>query len=85
MTKLKLGPLDDDKPVKLTIELPAAVYRDLQSFAETPTRSEGATKPIEPAKLIVPMIEHFMATNRAFADVRRNAAQSIPVAAERAV
>lgn len=83
MTKLKHGPLDDDKPVKLTIELPAAVYRDLQSFAETPTRSEGVTKPIEPAKLIVPMIEHFMATDRAFATARRNVAQSVPVAAER--
>ncbi|PMZ24097.1 DUF2274 domain-containing protein, partial [Pseudomonas sp. FW306-02-F04-BA] len=27
MTKLKLGPLEDDKPVKLTVELPAAVFR----------------------------------------------------------
>ncbi|MET4156257.1 hypothetical protein ABIC06_008600 [Bradyrhizobium sp. RT7b] len=34
MTKLKLGPLADDKPVKLTIALPAAVFRDLQSFLE---------------------------------------------------
>ncbi|HEX5328392.1 MAG TPA: DUF2274 domain-containing protein, partial [Acetobacteraceae bacterium] len=25
MTKLKLGPLADDRPVKLTVELPAAV------------------------------------------------------------
>lgn len=24
MTKLKLGPIHDDKPVKLTVELPAA-------------------------------------------------------------
>nr|WP_309142518.1 DUF2274 domain-containing protein [Bradyrhizobium sp. sGM-13] len=31
MRKLKLGPLEDDKPVKLTIELPAAVFRDLKS------------------------------------------------------
>jgi hypothetical protein len=27
MTKLKLGPLADDKPVKLALELPAAVHR----------------------------------------------------------
>jgi hypothetical protein len=34
MTKLKLGPLADDKPVKLTIELPAAVHRDLVAYAD---------------------------------------------------
>ena len=33
MTKLKLGPLADDRPVKLTIELPAAVHRDLAAYA----------------------------------------------------
>ncbi|MGY8635558.1 DUF2274 domain-containing protein [Bradyrhizobium sp. 14AA] len=78
MTNLKFGPPADDKPVTLTIELPAAVYRDLQSYAEIPTRSGGATKPIEPAKLIVPMVEHFMATNRALVKARRHAAQSVP-------
>ncbi|MBR1175335.1 DUF2274 domain-containing protein [Bradyrhizobium sp. KB893862 SZCCT0404] len=83
MTKLKLGPLEDDKPVKLTIELPAAVFRDLKSYAEILTRSEGATTPTEPAKLIAPMIERFMATDRAFAKARRGAAQSVPEAAER--
>jgi hypothetical protein len=29
MTKLKLGPIADDKPVKITVELPAALHRDL--------------------------------------------------------
>ena len=29
MAKLKLGAIADDKPVKLTIELPAVVHRDL--------------------------------------------------------
>ncbi|MET4043556.1 hypothetical protein ABIC03_005277 [Bradyrhizobium sp. RT6a] len=47
MTKLKLGPLEDDKPVKLTIELPTAVFRDLKSYAEILTRSGNATIPIE--------------------------------------
>ncbi|WGD53563.1 DUF2274 domain-containing protein [Bradyrhizobium sp. CB1650] len=27
MAKLKLGPLEDDEPVMLTIELPAAIFR----------------------------------------------------------
>ena len=29
MAKLKLGTIADDKPVKLTVELPADVHRDL--------------------------------------------------------
>ena len=32
MTKLKLGRLVDDKPVKLSIELPASVHRDLVAY-----------------------------------------------------
>jgi hypothetical protein len=32
MTKLKLGPLADDKPVKISVELPAAVHRDLVAY-----------------------------------------------------
>lgn len=76
MTELKPGPPADDKPVTLTIELPAAVYRDLQSYAESPTPGESATKPIEPAKLIVPMVEHFMATDRALVKALRHVGQS---------
>ncbi len=32
MAKLKLGAIDDDKPVKLTVELPAAIHRDLVAY-----------------------------------------------------
>lgn len=71
MTKLKLGPIADEKPVKLAIELPAAVHRNLVAYAEVLGRESG--QPIaEPAKLIVPMIERFMATDRAFAKARRS-------------
>lgn len=76
MTKLKLGPLEDDKPVKLTIELPAAVFRDLRSYAEILTHSVGLMTRTEPAKLIAPMIERLMATDRAFAKARRNTLSS---------
>ncbi len=34
MTKLKLGPIADDKPVKVTLELPARLHRDLTAYAE---------------------------------------------------
>ena len=71
MTKLKLGPLADDKPVKLSVELPAAVHRDLVAYAEVLGRTTAQTV-TDPAKLIVPMIERFMATDRAFARARRS-------------
>ena len=38
MTKLKLGPLPDDKPVKVTVELPASLHRDLTAYAEVLAR-----------------------------------------------
>jgi hypothetical protein len=70
MTKLKLGALPDDKPVKLTVELPAPVHRDLIAYAKVLERETG--QPIkDPAKLIAPMVERFMATDRGFAKLRR--------------
>jgi hypothetical protein len=70
MAKLKLGTIPDDKPVKLAIELPAAVHRDLFSYAEALARETG--QPIaDPSKLVAPMLARFMATDRAFARARR--------------
>jgi hypothetical protein len=74
MTKLKLGPLADDKPVRLTVDLPAAVHRDLVAYAEALAAETGQAT--ESAKLIAPMLARFMATDRAFAKVRRGAAAS---------
>jgi hypothetical protein len=71
MTKLKLGTIEDDKPVKLTLELPAAVHRSLAAYAEAIGREGGQAAP-DPAKLIAPMIEKFMATDRAFAKSRKS-------------
>ena len=71
MTKLKLGSIEDDKPVKLTIELTAAVHRNLVAYAEAIGWEGGQAAP-DPAKLIAPMIEKFMATDRAFAKSRRS-------------
>ena len=65
MPKLKLGTILDDRPVKLAIELPAQVNRDLVAYADVLGRETGQT--IEPAKLIAPMLARFMSTDRAFA------------------
>lgn len=68
MTKLKLGPIADDKPVKIALELPAGLHRDLIDYGRL--LAEGGA-PIEPAKLIVPMLERFISTDRGFAKARR--------------
>ncbi|HWV02089.1 MAG: DUF2274 domain-containing protein [Rhodospirillales bacterium] len=65
MTKLKLGPLADDRPVKLTVELPAAVHRDLVAYAAA-LAAETGEQPAKPDKLIAPMLVRFMDTDRAF-------------------
>ncbi|RIA37420.1 hypothetical protein DFR49_3304 [Hephaestia caeni] len=77
MTKLKLGLLTEDRPVKITVELPAATFRDLTRYAEILAHENGESAgSIEPAKLVAPMIARFMATDRAFLKLRRAAAES---------
>lgn len=70
MAKLKLGPIADDKPVKVTLELPADLHRDLAAYAEVLARDTGQPA-ADPTRLIAPMLERFMATDRAFAKARR--------------
>lgn len=70
MTKLKLGAIADERPVRLTIELPAILHRDLTSYAELLARETGQRT--EPAKLIAPMLARFIASDRAFTKARRN-------------
>lgn len=65
MTKLRLGPIVDDKPVRVTVELPAAVHRDLLEYGRLLARESGQAE-IAPAKLIVPMLARFMEGDRGF-------------------
>lgn len=62
MSQLKLGPLMEDRPVKMTIELPVNVHRDLLECAGVHATLTGQNTAAE--KLIVPMLAQFMATNR---------------------
>jgi len=68
--KLKLSAIPDDKPVKLSLELPAAVHRDLVAYADALSRETG--QKLEPAKLIAAMLARFMSTDRAFARLQRS-------------
>lgn len=66
MTRLKLSAIPDDRPVKITVELPAAVHRDLVAYAEILARSNGEKAPPDPSKLVAPMLQRFMATDKGF-------------------
>ena len=71
MAKLKLGPIADDKPVKITLELPARLHRDLVAYAEILGHEAGHVS-ADPIRLIVPMLERFIASYRGFAKMRRH-------------
>lgn len=70
MTRLKLGTLNDDKPVRLAVELPASVHRDLVAYAGILAETSGQSQ-LPPERLVAPMLARFMATDRAFAKAKR--------------
>jgi hypothetical protein len=69
VSKLKIGAIEDNKPVTVTIKLPAAVHRDLRAYVEVLKREGGHT--IDLNSLVAPMLARFMATDRAFQRTRR--------------
>ena len=69
MSKLKLRVIEEDKPVSMTVKLPAQVHRDLTAYAEVLKQESGNA--IDPAALVAPMLARFMATDRAFRRARR--------------
>ena len=73
--KLKLGIIEDEKPIRLTVELPAAVHRDLVAYGQALAQETSQSAP-EPVKLIAPILARFMATDRAFMRVRKRLASS---------
>ncbi|WP_082462803.1 DUF2274 domain-containing protein [Sphingobium sp. Leaf26] len=77
MAKLRLGSLADDKPVKISLELPANVHRDLVRYAAALANETGEAQ-VSPERLISPMLERFMAGDRAFARHRNGKASRQP-------
>lgn len=71
MSMLRLGPIADDKPVKLSLELPGSLYRELLEYVGVHARSNGLADPLPAEKIAVAMIERFIATDRGFAKERR--------------
>lgn len=71
MTKLRLGPIAEEKPVKLTIELPGPLARELGDYSAVHAKLTGLAEPLPSEKLIPPMIERFIASDREFSKQRR--------------
>jgi hypothetical protein len=76
VAKLKLGPIPDDRPVKLTLDLPADLHRDLVAYAEALSCETG--QQVGPAKLVAPMLARFLAGDRAFRAARRPSSAKLP-------
>ena len=65
MPKLKLAPLPDDKPVKITITLSAEQVALVTAYGTAVGSTGGKVPSIE--RLIPPIIERFIRSDRAFA------------------
>ncbi|MEH6758938.1 MAG: DUF2274 domain-containing protein [Parasphingorhabdus sp.] len=69
MADLRLKSLIDDKPVKMQVELPASVHRDLEAYAAIMSGEGGDD--IAPQRLVGPMLAKFMASDRGFKKAKR--------------
>lgn len=70
MTRLKLADLADEKPVRLTVEVSARLHRELLVYGAALNGGDAKGAPA-PERLIPPMIEKFIATDRSFAKYRK--------------
>jgi hypothetical protein len=71
VTRLKLEDLADEKPVRLTVEVSARLHRELLAYATALNGGDAKGAPT-PERLIAPMIERFIATDRSYAKTRRS-------------
>ena len=69
MADLRLGKLPDRVPVKLTISVSPELNRALSDYARAYQQAYGETE--SPAELVPAMLESFLASDRAFARMRK--------------
>lgn len=74
MTRISLADLNDEKPVRLAVELPAKLHRELQAYCAALTAGEAAGAPA-PERVIPVMVERFIASDRSYARHRKRARQ----------
>jgi hypothetical protein len=69
MSKLRLTPVLDEKPVKMTVEFPASLHRALTLYAHALSKEAGGAT-IDSSKLVAPMIERFIRGDKAFRKIQ---------------
>ena len=74
MPKLKLGPLPDEKPVKVMVTLSAELAGLIASYGAAVGSADGKAPSIE--RLIPPIIERFIRGDRAFMRGRSQSSDS---------
>lgn len=65
MSKLRISSVISEKPVRLAVELPASLHRDLIAYGVLLAQDSGSDG-IDPAKLIAPMLDYFLKGDKAF-------------------
>ncbi|MCL2713240.1 MAG: DUF2274 domain-containing protein [Alphaproteobacteria bacterium] len=63
--RLRITPISDEPPVPITLQLPADIHRELARYAAQLARDSDLPA-VEPSRLIAPMLERFMKSDRAF-------------------
>ena len=69
MTRLKLSDVTDEKPVRLSVEIPARLHRQLIEYAVVLNGGVPKDAP-KPGDLVAPMLERFIAGDRLFTRAR---------------
>ena len=69
MTTLRITEIPDDRPVRVTVQLPADLHRDLLAYAAM-VCDNG--RPADPIKLLPHMIRAFIGSDRVFQKARRD-------------
>ena len=80
MMKLKLGPIPDDKPVRLTITVSAELAALLRTYADAV--GSGDSKPVTVERIVPHMLERLIRTDRVFMRTRRHVVHSTAPSAE---
>lgn len=71
MSKLRLGPVVDEKPVKMTIEITGMLHRELGEYARVHAMTNNLVEPLSAERLIPPMVDRFISGDREFSKLRR--------------
>lgn len=74
MTKLRIGKIPDRTPIKINLNLPPEVHRDLLKYAEIYKQQHGSTE--TPQLLASQMIAAFMQNDSGFKRAKQSLAET---------